>query len=335
MEFRKLISFGKGSFVVSVPKSWTNKNKLKKGDVLNLEETQEGLMLSSGAVSGNKEESKITITATDKEIGRIKMEIVSAYLNNYDLIEIISKDLKNKIKDIRQLLMDLPGLEILEQTSTRLVVKFLIHIKEISVNSMIRRMDIITRSMIEDTMKCIDGECEADSIHQRDSDVNRLHFLAFRVIRKALSNPRVGSAMGKNAWELQSDKSIVLRIEKVADRQKRIARYLTETRLTKSELSKLKDLFKIIQESYLNVMKANYTKDIELAYSTELNHKSMLDKCDEFLTGHTHCDLEVKGKRKQKCDYRMACAATALIIENLKAMAASIKYIARTIIGGE
>lgn len=335
MEFRKLIRFGKGSFVVSVPKSWIVKNKLKKGDVLNLEETQEGLVLSSGNISRSTEESKITITATDKEIGRVKMEIVSAYLNNYDLIEIISKDLKNQMNDIRQLLMVLPGLEILEQTSTRLVVKFLIDIKEISIDSMIRRMDIITRSMIEDTLKCVDGECEADSIHQRDSDVNRLHFLAFRVIRKALGNPRIGNSIGKNAWELQSDKSIVLRIEKVADRQKRIAKYLIETRLSKNELNRLKELFKNIHQAYLDVMKAHYTKDVELAYRVELNHKKLLDKFDEFLAEHTHCDLEIKGKRKQKCDYRMACAATALIVENLKAMAASIKYIARTIMGGE
>lgn len=335
MEFRKLISFGKGSHVITIPKSWIDKNKLKKGDSIGVEETREGLILSSGTAPAKKEETKITIAAADKEIGRIKMEIVSAYLNNFDLIEIISKDLKNNVKQIRQLLMGLPGLEILEQTYTRLLVKFLIDIKEISVDSMIRRMDIITRSMIEDTMKCMDGECEAESIHQRDSDVNRLHFLAFRVIRKALSNPRIGSSMGKNAWELQSDKSIVLRIEKIADRQKRIARYLVDTRLDKAGLNKLKDIFKTIQKAYLDIMKAHYTKDIELAYSTELRHKDWLDECDKFLTKHTHCDFEIKGKKKQKCDYRMACAATALIIENLKAMAASVKYIARTIIGGE
>ena len=38
MEFRKLMAFGNSSFVVSVPKAWVEKNRLKKGDVLVVDE---------------------------------------------------------------------------------------------------------------------------------------------------------------------------------------------------------------------------------------------------------------------------------------------------------
>jgi len=335
MEYRKLISFGKGSFVISIPKPWIEKNKLKKGDLLGMEETHSGLMLTSNASPSKKEEKKITITVDGKGLDRLKAEIVSAYLNNYDLFEIITKDLKNDVMAIKNTLMDLAGLEIMEQTSTRLVAKYLIDINEVSVNSLIRRMDIITRSMIEDTMKCMDNECDYETVHQRDSDVNRLHFLAYRVIRDALTNPRIREAMGKDNWALQSDKSVVMRIEKIADRQKRVARYLQNTRLDKQQLKKLKELYTTIQQVYQDVMKAYYTNDIELAYSIELSHKKRLEDYDHFLEEHTHCELAIKGTKKQKCDYRIACAATALIMENLKAMATSIKYIARTIMGGE
>ena len=41
MEFRKLISFGKTSFVMSLPKGWVVKNKLKKGDLIALEERED------------------------------------------------------------------------------------------------------------------------------------------------------------------------------------------------------------------------------------------------------------------------------------------------------
>ena len=37
-EFRKLMAFGNSSYVVSVPKAWVEKNRLKKGDVLVVDE---------------------------------------------------------------------------------------------------------------------------------------------------------------------------------------------------------------------------------------------------------------------------------------------------------
>ena len=47
MEFRKLIKFGKSSFVISLPKKWLEKNKLKKGDLLYVSENENGLSLTS------------------------------------------------------------------------------------------------------------------------------------------------------------------------------------------------------------------------------------------------------------------------------------------------
>ena len=335
MDVRKLISFGKNSHIVSLPKSWVDRNKLKKGDLISIHEISEGLILKTGHREIKEEPRSIVINAEDKDIRLVKAEIITAYLNSYDTIEIISKKLDTNATQIKDVLMDLAGLEILEQTTNRFVAKDLININEISIKSIIRRMDIITRSMIEDAIKCVDASSDPESIHQRDADVNRLHFLAYRVIRKALSDPRIAEAIKRNPLQLQCDESIIMRIEKVADRQKRIARYVKGTHLSGEELEKLKKIYSTIQQAYLDVMKAYYNNDIQLAYKVELSNRERINACNDFLTGHTHCDLQIKGKKGQKCDYRMACASTALILENLKAMATSVKYIARTVLGGE
>ncbi len=44
MEYRKLISFGKNSFVISLPKAWVRHSKLKKGDLIYVEEASDHLM---------------------------------------------------------------------------------------------------------------------------------------------------------------------------------------------------------------------------------------------------------------------------------------------------
>ena len=43
MEFRKIIAFGKSSFVVSLPKAWMVAHNLVKGDVVYLEEEDDDL----------------------------------------------------------------------------------------------------------------------------------------------------------------------------------------------------------------------------------------------------------------------------------------------------
>ena len=56
MEYRKLISFGKSSYVVSLPKSWVVQNKLKKGDLLYFDEKEKDLILSIQSGGGDKKE---------------------------------------------------------------------------------------------------------------------------------------------------------------------------------------------------------------------------------------------------------------------------------------
>ena len=45
MDFRRIIAFGKSSHVVSLPKSWLNENKLKKGDLVYLEQDFDKLVI--------------------------------------------------------------------------------------------------------------------------------------------------------------------------------------------------------------------------------------------------------------------------------------------------
>ncbi len=47
MEYRKLISFGKSSFVVSLPKSWVTQNKMKKGDLVYFEDSGVNLLINT------------------------------------------------------------------------------------------------------------------------------------------------------------------------------------------------------------------------------------------------------------------------------------------------
>ena len=47
MNKRKLIKFGKNSYVISLPKEWIEENKLGKGSEINLNKFDENLIIST------------------------------------------------------------------------------------------------------------------------------------------------------------------------------------------------------------------------------------------------------------------------------------------------
>lgn len=327
MEFRKLVGFGRGSYIVSVPKKWVTNNNLKKGDLVSVDEKGSELLISTKFDEGAKEPKSIVIDAKDKDPDILKSEIISSYLNTYNTIEIL-KDSKTDAQSIKDLLRNLAGMEVIEQTSTKIVAKDLINLKEVSIQNMIRRMDMTVRGMIEDSIKCIDDPDGCASVNERDSDVNRLYYLAYRTVKSAMKNPSIMKLYEMDAWSLQNAIYVIGRLEKIADRQKRIARSIAIAKLSKNALDELKELYSGINKAYLETLKIYYNKDKEAAHKMHISMREKIILCNRFLEKYSHyCS------QKQKADVReMRCVSNSIIIENLKSTVTSIKYIARSVL---
>lgn len=327
IDIRKLISFGKGSYIISMPKGWVEKNNLKKGDLISISDEGVELTLSASQKEKKLEALETSIDSKGKDLEFLKAEIVSSYLNGYDTINIIFDSHSKEAPKIKDIIRNLSGLEIMEQTSTRILAKNLININEISIKNIIRRMDIITRAMMEDTISCCRGQCNYDSIHQRDSDVNRLYFLGYKVIKNAIKNPRIAKALESDAWQLHSDSFVISRVEKTADRQKRIARYLCTSNLDRAALAEIDKIHTDISNAYNEVMKSYYNQDRQTAYNIEVSNKEKTDACNKFLERYASMYASSKSKSANE-----NLVAVAKIIENLKATATEIRNIARTVL---
>ncbi|MBD3310159.1 AbrB/MazE/SpoVT family DNA-binding domain-containing protein [Candidatus Woesearchaeota archaeon] len=320
VEFRKLIKFGDSSFVVSLPKDWITKHNLVKGDTIYVDENENGLVLKPKEIKTRKEPKSMVIDADNKSLEAVQTEIVSSYLTNTDTIEVKGSSLRENAPQVKQYLHNLAGLEIIEQTKDKIVAKDLLNINEISIDSMVRRMDNIIRSMLDDSIASAE-EDHFDSINQRDNDVNRLSFLTHRVIRLALRDHGVAKTLEVNHLSLLVDWQIVTYLEKIGDQSKRIARAMREARAKKKSFSKstcreLKQIYKNLQQVYLKVMKSYYTKDKKLAYQIETESQQRISLCDSF---------------EKRC--RDPCLVQ--VIYNLKGMSTSIKNIARDVISIE
>jgi phosphate uptake regulator len=257
MHIRKLVKAGQASFTVALPKEWIKSNKLEKGASIYIKEISHNELAISTELKDEKIETKeISIDIENKSLGTVHRELTSAYINNYGTINIMGKEVYKHIVELRKILNDFVALEITEQTSSKIVAKDMLDLKEVSIDKSIRRMDIIVRSMFKDLMD--PKKDMLDSINFRDSDVNRLYFLLFKIVKSALVNLSVAKVVGvKNNVDSLSLWYFMVNIEGISDNIKEIFSLTLD--LEKEDcFNDLQKLCKETETSYLEVMKAYY-----------------------------------------------------------------------------
>ncbi len=275
MDLRKIVSFGNSSFVVSLPRAWVMRNRLKKGDLVSIDETPTSLVLTAKDTAERREFKEITIDARTRPISELKTEIISSYINNYDLITVHGFKDSRKVKEI---LHELIGIEIIEETSNKITAKDLLDITEVSIDNIIRRSDLLTKSMLEDLSIEKDNY---DSLFERDKEVNRLAMLGLRLVRAVAENPRLLRAFNTTAWEITIARQVIMQIERFADQIKRIGRALRAVK-DKGKRRLFQKNYLVVKGRYSEVMKVFYSRDKQRAIKMENETKSLLRQCDEF-----------------------------------------------------
>lgn len=282
MEYRKLIAFGKNSFVISIPKAWIRQQKLNKGDLIYIDENAQNLVLSTQAGVNDNSEKEVTINVNGKSIRRIQREIISAYIKDHKSIILVGEEIKDKARRIQHTIQNLMALEIMEQTSKRIVAKDFLDMNNISIFNLIQKIDVIIRAMIEDCEMNFE-EDNHENIYLRDNDVNRLCFLVFRYVEFGLNN----SSFIYKKRNLSSRKLLNLwwftfNLEAVADEVKRIAKYMKDVNLNKKEQKAFLELLSSSKMAYLKIIKGFHNNDVELAHEVLEMKDSLIKQCEEF-----------------------------------------------------
>ncbi|MBR9692104.1 phosphate uptake regulator PhoU [Candidatus Woesearchaeota archaeon] len=272
MNIRKLVKSGAASHTIALPKDWLTKNKLNKGDLLYIVERDNELVISSETKQPKQSTKEISVEIDDKEINTIRRQTISAYINNYHLFTFHGNSLNKKLEEIRKILQNFLALEIVEQTATKLVAKDFLNLQEFSLPNTIRRMDMLTRSIITDAKK---GKKESQALQFRDYEVDKLFFLISRLIRANLSDPasKLSNVKAMSTWWLAKS------LESVSDSAKNISQYFNKD---------IEEFYNEAEQFYLECIKAYVKSDKELADNMIAERVKLLKKCDN-----------IKGEQKQ------------------------------------
>ncbi|MDP3916697.1 MAG: AbrB/MazE/SpoVT family DNA-binding domain-containing protein [Nanoarchaeota archaeon] len=282
MEYRKLIKFGNSSFVISLPKEWVRKHNVKKGDMVFFEENEKSeLVLSPSNIEDidDKKIIKLNIDGmSDKEIER---EIIANYIKEFSRIIITGNEVASRYKEIRGMLHNLVAIEVIEQSNERIIAKDFLNVKEIELNDLRKRLDIVVRGMLTDS-KLGENKKNYENINNRDSDANRFAYVLFRVIRRGIKKSAVRKTIGMSSIGLVHELHTILTMERIADIAKRISREDYKGNLTKEEMVGLNAIYSVIIDNYNDAIKSYRLKDYKLSCEVFSRNKKVITLCDDI-----------------------------------------------------
>ncbi len=166
------------------------------------------------------------IDVTGREVKALERDIIAAYLYGYDRIEFSSKRiLAEQKKVIRKVCYKLIGPEIIEESSSCVVIQDLLNPDELSIKKGVHRMFLIAGSMQKDAvraLKTVDHDLALD-VSQRDDEVDRLCLLISKQFRSILCGGRMPDSAETSIEEYHEFRMAASPLERIADHAQRIA----------------------------------------------------------------------------------------------------------------
>jgi len=281
MHIRKLVKSGYSSMVIAVPKEWLEKNKLKAGNLIYVEEDNNKLIISPELKRKTAKTDEKIINVDGKTLRIIQRDIHSAYLDNYSYIVIKGKELKKIAKSVKKMISGLVALEVVEDSSEKIIAKSFLDIYDIDIKILIRRMDNIIRSMIIDTYTVFEDKTIVDMLMDRDEELNRLSYLLYKILKVSNNDKSIANALGITDMDLLRYWELNGHMEKIGDRIKQIASLLPK--LKPSYKTKFINLFSKIEEIYKDAIISFHNLSLELSDTVSSKRWILNDILEEYI----------------------------------------------------
>lgn len=228
-EMRRVQKTGASTLTVSLPKEWVDSSGLKPGDQVQMSIQIDGTIILDTKIDRRKETMRKEIwTDREESSEHLTRKLIGAYLVGYNVIEVRSKErmeseAKSAIREFSRLAI---GPEIIEETANSVIMHDLSDPIELPQEKCVRRMHLIVRSMHADAVEALRVEDRglAEDVIDRDTDVDRLYWMAVKQNTMIARDRRLGERMGLDIFQ-SNDLMLVARgIERIGDHAVRISR---------------------------------------------------------------------------------------------------------------
>lgn len=332
MDLRKIQSTAGGAtHIVSLPRSWINKHKLKKSDCVGIIERNDGILL---ILPQPRKKNKIVshIDASKKSLNFILRLIISEYIRGADIIKFRRSTFSWKDKkEIREFIQNaLIGLD-LDEHENHFEIHCIIDVYNLDIKKIVLRIYDLVTLMFNNSFDAIqnnDNDLFQDIIG-RDIEVDRLTLLASRQMHLAAKNPQFAKRVGISEYDSLYYKLLINDLESAGDCSVSISEAylkLIPTKIPRDIILNLSNLFTSLQNN-LEVVIDSFT------YENPWTANNIIDECIRL----SNSELSASGKSIFITDKRitsdsLTVGSFAIILENLARINSLTRSIAEIVI---
>ncbi len=326
---RKIMSLGKSSLVVSLPKHWMELNELKKGDAVSfaIQRDRSLVIYPSAQKKASPKEITLNVSKNEEEV-LIAQKILGAFLNGYSGIKLVSEKIFSvpQIKAIRNMAGRL-YMRIMESDSKCVYIQSLTDESKASLEQAIQQMHLISRSMCEDTINSLKNEdaALAKSVFSLDDDVDHFAFFILRILRNAAQDPVLANELHVDPLDCMDHQMLVYRMEYASDYAADITRHIImlegyHQKIPQEVLELMITAGTEATDLYVKAVQAFFSKDVQFAVEI-MKHRQKIEKLDAEIASKSFT-----GKPKSA---ELVCAICS-IRDNIKRIAHCALNIAET-----
>ena len=331
---RRVMSLGRSSLVISLPKNWMQLNELKKGDVVSFAIQRDRSLVIYPCVKKKTETKETTLRiAPNEDELEITMKTVGCYLNGYSGITLIAEKVFSvpQIKAIRKI-AGMLYMRIMESNSKGVFIQTLVDETKADLKQTVQRMHMITQSIAEDAVISLKNKdvALAKAVFSLDDDVYHFAYFLVRVLRDAAQDSVLANEFRIDPLECMDYQTLVYMMREIADNSAEVARHVIMLDGDQQEIPEnVLELMSIAGNEAVNL----YVKAVDTFFSKEFS------KSIEILRQHqgiAKLDQEIAARtfaEKQKNE-ELVCAICS-VRDNIKRIADCAANIAEISINRE
>lgn len=245
----------KGSFYIYLPKEWCEKEGLKNGSELKIQELEDGSLL---ILPAGKE---VSLTPKQGHISTGSLEamqvlLLASYIVGAEQILLASPgEISIEFREeIEKIVRNMVGMEIVKETDKTLLIKdisgFLL------VEPILQRTFTMVSQILRSVVRILrSGDAkEASAIVNRDDDIDRYNWLMQRIVHLILESPSLSRKLNIRPVEGLHYSYIMRYIERIADHAVAIAHQVLEKGFVSEEASQLAEKAASVYDALLEVI---------------------------------------------------------------------------------
>ena len=224
-ESRKLQQTGGSTLIVSLPKKWINKNKLKAGSEVRLRKQSDGTMNIDPGKSDTTKKTSI-VQCNDEESQHLFRDLIGVYLAGATEIKVLGNPrltVKER-KTIRKFSASVIGLEIIEEEAAQAMLTDMSNPGALPFRTAIKRLYKIVSAMYNDSILILEGADDlAADVVDRDKEADKLQWFIERQFNMMLENTSLSRELMASSFEGVIYSNVARYLERIADHACRLA----------------------------------------------------------------------------------------------------------------